>query len=173
MKKIKNSIALFIVVVLLVYFYKVTLAILAIIVLIIILVSISAMMSDYKLKRFRSKNSGKYYLWYSSNKRLKEVIENKLKPLIDEKYELIYNNKTQIQSELSDEELRYLRNESSSIKFPIIFKIGSDKIHAESFFNKVYEYKHERINNEEFGKKIILKLNKLKNEQTKHKRRRS
>lgn len=173
MKKIKNSIALIIVAVLLVYFYKVTLTILAIIALIIILASISAMVNEYKLKKFRSKNSGKYYLWYSSNKRLKEVIENKLKPLIDEKYELIYNNRTEIQSELTNEELRYLRNESSSIKFPIVFRIGSDRIHAESFFHEVYELKYKRINNEIFEKLIILKLNKLKNEQTKYKRRRS
>lgn len=160
-----------IVAVVLISFYEVTLTILAIILLVIILASISELMSAYKLKRFRYKNSGKYYLWYSSNKRLREVIEKNLKPLIKEKYELIYNNKMQIKSELTDEDLRYLRNESSSLKFPIIFKIEIDKIHAESFFNEVYEYKHKRINSEEFEKNIILKLNKLKNEQTKHKRR--
>lgn len=127
--------------------------------------------SAYRLQKFRTKNNGKYFLWYSSNKRLKETIETKLKPLIDERYEIIYNNRSQVRSELTDEQLRYLRDESGSIKLPILFKVELHRIYAESFFNEVYDCRQKRISDQEFEKRINIKLNNLKNEQAKHKRR--
>jgi Mg2+/citrate symporter len=162
MKEFINRIVWIIVVVLALTFYKVTFSIIGIIVLFLMLAFINGRKEEKRLKKFRKKNNGKYYLWYSSNKRLKEYVEGKLKPMLGE-FEIIYNNRERIESELTMEELRHLRNVSGSIKFPIVFKVGINRIYAESFFEEINEYKHSGIQ-AEFEKKIILKLNKLKNE---------
>ncbi len=117
-----------------------------------------------KLSSFMKNNEGKYFLWYSSNKRLKETIESDLKPLMDINYHIIYTNREQVISQLPDEIWSYLRIETNTIKFPRLIKISSGKVLAESFYHEVNLLRQAELDKEEYKNRVILKLNKLKNE---------
>ncbi|MBL0330106.1 MAG: hypothetical protein IPP64_11975 [Bacteroidetes bacterium] len=172
MKRIVNISVILILVAAALYFYKITLSIIAIIVLLAIWDLVNQQIRDNQLKKFRTKNIGNYFFWYSSNKRIKDIIEQQLIPLIDVEYCLIYTNREKIQSDLTTDEISYLRKKSDGVKFPLMIKIGADRLYAESFFEEVMEYKQQTISKNELEKKIIRKLNSIKHEQIKHNRRR-
>ena len=59
------------------------------------------------MKRFLKENEGKFYLWYSSRKELKNVIEEEMKPLLNVDYDTVYNNRNKLESNMTVEQLRY------------------------------------------------------------------
>jgi hypothetical protein len=139
-------------------FPKVVLCIVIFFILIIIFVLIREALRTNKVKQFMKQNNGKYFISYSSNKRLKPFIETKLKPLFDFDYTIIYNNRNKIESELNAEIINYLQNQSVGLKLPILYKVTKEKIIVTSFYEDVYEFKEQRIIQEVFKTRINNKL---------------
>lgn len=161
--KFKDIFGAFIIIVLAVLFYKITLVILGLILLFVLALSMNSYVSERRIKRFRKEYEGKYFLWYSSRKEFKTVIETDLKPLFNLEYYLVYNSRSKIESNLTEEQIRYLRNESEKLKLPLMMRIGKDKVHAESFYQEINHYKYNKIDKVEFKRIITNKLNKLNN----------
>lgn len=163
MKKLNIYFAIILVIIFCVYFYKIVFGALAIIICLVLILIINAIINDYfrnkRLKKFRKENCGKHYIWYSSNKRMKTIIESIVLPSIN--CEVIYNNRCIIQSELNEEVLRYLRQAISHYKFPIIIRIEEDKINANSLFFDIQNYKNKHITEQILVNKLKEKFKQL------------
>ena len=161
MKETINNIIAFIVVgILIIEFPKTILSIIGIITVIILYALAKEEFKQKRVKRFIKKNDNKQFMLYSSNKRLKQTIETKLKPLFDFDYTIIYNNRNKIESDLDEEIIKYLQNNSIGYKLPILYKITKEKVLVTSFYEDVYEFKEQRIIQEVFEKRVTNKLNK-------------
>lgn len=143
---------------------KTVLTVIGAIVLLIIIICVIAFLGDSlrtkRIKRFMKQNNGKYFLSYSSNKKLKQTIETDLKPLFDFDYTVIYNNRNKIESNLDEETINHLQNHSVELKLPILYKVTKEKILVNSFYEEVNEIKEKYINKEVFEKRINNKLKK-------------
>ena len=163
MKKIIQSIVwLGLVGWLVIKFTTVFITISAIIMFLILVILIANRKEIIARRKFFRVNDGKYFLWYSSNKKYKEKIENHLIPLLSEiEFSIIYNNKNNVESSLDGSILRSFRDETYNSKLPILFKIKNGKIYSESFYKEIRQARIERLPVAEFNEKVLVKLKKL------------
>lgn len=126
--------------------------------------TISSWWQGKEVARFINKHNGTYFLWYSSNKRLKQTIERHLELTLDMNYKKIYINKHKPETELSSVVYQHLFVQFNGIKFPRIVKIKNGRIVAKSFYEEVYRLKEGIISPDVFKKEVLIKLNALKNE---------
>src|SRR6218665_2622170 len=140
--------------------------------LLIIGVLILAMLGDLirgdkaakQLAQFKKSSEGKCFLWYSSNKRLKTVIDQDLRPLLGPEVEIVYNNREHVETRLSEPEWRYLLAHTNTIKFPRLIAIKNGQVLAISFHKEVHALRFLEMEKEEYKKNVLLKLEKLKND---------
>jgi hypothetical protein len=160
MKQLGNLIVIIITCYIIETFPKTCLSIIGIFGVFIVYLLIKDEIRQKRIKRLIKKNDNKQFMLYSSNKRLKPTIETKLKPLFDFDYTIIYNNRNKIESDLDEEIINYLQNNSIGYKLPILYKITKEKVLVTSFYEDVYEFKEQRIIQEVFEKRVTNKLNK-------------
>ncbi len=162
MKTITGNLIGIILFALAIYFYMLTLTIIAILLVLLIIGGYENIKRERRLKKFKVKCEGNYFILYSSNKRLKGIIEKELMPIFKFDYTVIYNNRNTIESDIHKDITNYLQIQSSGLKFPILYRIEKEGVQSRSFYEEVNELKQEYISKDVFNTKVNNKLNKLK-----------
>ena len=148
--------------------FKIIGVIIGLFIIILIASVIREYFKNFKFRIFRRKNNGKYFLLYGSNKRIKSTIETELIPVINVDYKMIYTKRGRVETELADHEWQYLLMKTNAVKYPRLIKIVDKEVKVESFYNEVYRLKMQEVSKEVYKKDVLIKLNRIKNEQIKH-----
>ena len=162
MKQTAGNIAAWLIMsLIIVTFPKTMFSIMGVIASIVIILRIQNTLKENRIKKFMKQDNNNYFLFYSSNKKIKPVIEAGLKPLFNFDYDIIFNNRNVMKTNLTKEQLAYLQDVSYMHKLPIVYRIKNNTIHFVSLFSEVNEFKEHRISKEIFEKRVNDKLKKL------------
>lgn len=132
----------------------------------VIVLLIASGIQSLKVRRFLKNNNGGYFFWYSSNKRLKGHIEEKLVPLLEVTFERVYQEREQVHTHLPHEVHNLLFLKTNTLKLPRLIKVVNGKVFATSFYPELMRLKQGIVSETGFKYEVLIKLNNLKDEQT-------